>query len=109
MNKSTIQEKARAAGACKKCEHLGTVDCAWLCNYVDVRKVDRFPAITLEEIKQRVEEIKDSYGESQHSKEDELYRDFVKYVSRCKSYRGLREMAKEILKTEDMEFARWCA
>lgn len=65
--------------------------------------------MTPEEIKQRIEEIKNSYGESQHSKEDDLYRDFVEYVSRCKSYRGLREMAKEILKTKDMKFERWCA
>lgn len=42
MSKLTIQEKAHAAGACKGCEHLGTDDCAWLCNYVDARVVDQF-------------------------------------------------------------------
>lgn len=42
MNKPTIQEKAHAAGACEGCECEGTGDCAWHCNYVDVRKVDWF-------------------------------------------------------------------
>lgn len=66
--------------------------------------------MTLEEIKRRLKKIKNSYDdEVQHADEDTLYHDFVKYVSTYESSPELQEMAKEILKTEDMEFARWYA
>lgn len=104
----SIQEKARAAGACDGCKYEGTGDCAWSCNYVDARKVDRFPAMTLEEIKRRLKKIENSrHDEEQHADRDDLCLDFIKYISTYESAPEIQEMAREILKVEDMDFAVW--
>ncbi len=64
----------------------------------------------LQEIKQRIDYIQecaDDY-ERQHAYEDELYLDFVKSISLA----GLGDWsakAKEILRTQEMDFERWCA
>lgn len=67
-----------------------------------------------------IESIKDD-DERAHIKEDELYGEFVKFVSDIKpdtdensarrflELLDLIDMAKEILKTNDIRFARWCA
>lgn len=69
-------------------------------------------------IKEKIAEIESIKGDAEraHSKEDELYGEFVKYVSDFNPYPdndfyllNLIEMAKEILKTNDIRFPRWCA
>ena len=45
--------------------------------------------------------------ERAHSREDLLYQEFVKYIAKRKDYLG--KMAREILKTQKIDFARWCA
>ena len=64
----------------------------------------------IEEIKSevaRIDAMKDD-DESAHSAEDNLYEKFVIYVSRNGPIE-LAEMAREILKTGDIKFCRWCA
>lgn len=65
--------------------------------------------MTHDEAKRRVQDIRDmaSDDESAHSAEDQLYADFVRYVA---SQEGPhRAIAEEILKTEKIDFSRWCA
>lgn len=66
--------------------------------------------MNLAEAIKRVQQIRDisSDDESAHGKEDALYFDFVKHVSEHGN-KALREMAAEILKTEEINFARCCA
>ncbi len=63
----------------------------------------------LEDIKKSIEEIKTEAGddEMQHGLEDALYVAFIRFISESKS--PYKDMAKEILKTEDLDFSRWCA
>ena len=66
--------------------------------------------MTLEEAKERVanlERIK-SDDEAAHSAEDTLYIDFVYHVAE-KGNDELSQIAKEILKSISIDFARWCA
>ena len=64
----------------------------------------------IEEIKARVEGIKNiaSDYEGAHAVEDQLMYDFIKYVSE-NGEPLLAEMASEIMKTEQIEFPRYCA
>ena len=65
--------------------------------------------MTHDEAKQRVQAIRDAAGddESAHGMEDQLYLDFVRHVA---SHEGPhRAIAEEILKTGEIDFARWCA
>jgi hypothetical protein len=64
----------------------------------------------LEECKSRVANIRKIAGddEAAHCSEDGLYFDFIKYVAESAD-EELAAMAKEILKTEDIDFARWYA
>ena len=66
--------------------------------------------MTIETIKQRVEEIKDiSWDfESAHGKEDKLREEFIRYVA-IVGDKELAEKAHEILKTEHIDFPRYCA
>jgi hypothetical protein len=67
--------------------------------------------MTLYDIKLRVlviENLSKFDDEGAHSREDELREDFIKYVA-AHGDKKLKEMAEEILKTSDMDFARWCA
>jgi hypothetical protein len=45
--------------------------------------------------------------ERAHSWEDVLYQEFVKYIAERKDHLG--KMAREILKTQKIDFSRWCA
>ena len=63
----------------------------------------------VKEAEQRVEEIEDikTDDESAHSAEDSLRRDFIIHVAKRKDAIG--NIARIILRTENMNFARWCA
>lgn len=60
-------------------------------------------------IKERVKQIELCRGddESAHSMEDDLMAEFILYVSQLDG--DLADMAKEVLKTQAIEFCRWCA
>ena len=47
--------------------------------------------------------------EMAHVYEDDLYEGFVKYVIQCDDLKYLKECAKELLKSKDIDFQRWCA
>lgn len=55
----------------------------------------------------RIEEIKDDY-EAAHAAEDKLRSDFIRYVAES-GPEELSNMAREILKTDEIEFPRHCA
>jgi len=61
-------------------------------------------------IKRRVSEIDKAKGdyECAHGMEDQLMQDFIKHVAE-NAPRGLARMAREVLKTEDIDFPRYCA
>ena len=67
--------------------------------------------MTLEEIMNYVQEIKDisDDDENAHGAEDALYAKFIAYVA--EEYKGqpLGDKAKMILSTEDIGFGRWYA
>lgn len=42
-----------------------------------------------------------------HSKEDDLRDDFIKYVASLDG--DVAKLAREVLKTNNIDFARWCA
>lgn len=69
--------------------------------------------MTTEEIKQRIQHIRDSRwdDESAHSLEDALYGDFIKHIaeSGCSNPELISEQAKLILTTSTIRFSRWCA
>ena len=75
-----------------------------------MRKRGEVIDMTIETIKKRIEEIKDVRWdfESAHGMEDRLYTDFIRYVS-IAGDKELAEKAHEILKTEHIEFPRYCA
>jgi len=66
--------------------------------------------MTLEEIRNRIEDIKNEDGddEAQHGLEDLLHLNFIKYISNLKDCK-LAILAEEILLVDKMPFARWCA
>tara|TARA_R110000737_G_C14623309_1_gene494003 strand:+ start:10056 stop:10259 length:204 start_codon:yes stop_codon:yes gene_type:complete len=63
------------------------------------------------EIIMRINDIKELRGddESAHSLEDELYYDFIEYLSTACVPLLVREKAKLILTTKKINFSRWCA
>jgi hypothetical protein len=63
----------------------------------------------LKEIKTRIDNIKAVSGDDEvaHIEEDALREDFIKYIAIGGNVTS--EMAKEVLKTNDIDFARWCA
>jgi hypothetical protein len=65
--------------------------------------------MNVDEAKRRVENIAAQAGDAEgaHSSEDMLYSDFVRFVATQEG--DLAEVAKEILKTEKIDFPRWCA
>ena len=75
--------------------------------------------MTLEEIRAKVREIKALQDNNQaaHVKEDKLYHAFIKEIAQQdeEEARGyvfcadLAEKAREILKTDDIDFVRWYA
>lgn len=68
--------------------------------------------MNLEYIKQSLkdlEKISDD-DEMAHSVEDSMYQDFVDFVSKGDFDKSeLIKMSKELLKSQDIDFARWCA
>ena len=62
--------------------------------------------MTLQEAQFRVEEIRKISGDDEraHSKQDDLRRDFIMHLAQ-----NGNEIAAEILKTETIDFNRWCA
>jgi hypothetical protein len=66
--------------------------------------------MNLAEAVKRVQQVEAIKGDDEraHSMEDRLYFDFVYHVSEYGNIK-LREIAKEILKTKDIRFDRWCA
>lgn len=64
--------------------------------------------MTIEEIKRRVAAIENAQGDPNiaHDLEDSLLKDFVRYVARSGSP-IFSEMAKEILKANELDFPRW--
>lgn len=65
--------------------------------------------MTTEDIRKRIAEIKDHIGdpETAHGLEDDLYYDVLEYISKGKS--RIAELARETLKSDDIDFERWCA
>jgi hypothetical protein len=66
--------------------------------------------MNIADVKHRVLEIERMKGdnESAHFNEDSLYEDFVIYIAK-EGTGELAELAKEILKTQDIKFDRWYA
>lgn len=66
--------------------------------------------MTLDEIRAAVAEIEALKGddEAAHSLEDALHVDFIHHVADVAGGE-LSEMAREVLRTEKIDFARWCA
>lgn len=66
--------------------------------------------MTKEEIVGRVEEIRKVAGDDEvaHSMEDQLYYDFVDWAAE-NSHPAIQEMAIELRKVRDVNFARWHA
>ena len=66
--------------------------------------------MTIEEVKQRVAAIaaEADDDEQAHSMEDELHQDVLRAIAdkKCKNPSAC---AAEALKTQDIDFARWCA
>lgn len=67
--------------------------------------------MTLTEAKKRVKFIEEVQCdcEAAHGYEDQLYLDFIEDVATNINNGDIAEIAKEILKTKQLEFARWCA
>ena len=65
--------------------------------------------MTMEEIQSRVKAIDAEAGdnETQHSMQDKLYLDFIKYVATLEI--PIAEKAREVAKVDDMPFSRWYA
>ena len=68
----------------------------------------------LQEVKERIEEINRLSkfdDEMAHSNEDDLFYDFVESVKdgKYKTRKEIIEVATELFKVRDIEFARWCA
>ncbi len=64
----------------------------------------------IEEIKATVEEIRElrHSDESAHIREDALHVKFIEFIAEQGSPE-LQAMAKEVLKTGEIPFCRWCA
>lgn len=66
--------------------------------------------MNLEELKNRIKDISECSGddEAAHCMEDRLYFDLIKSISEEKC-EDIVLCCKEILKTKDIDFQRWCA
>ena len=67
--------------------------------------------MSIEDIKARIDDIREVAGddEAAHSREDELYADFIAFVAKEPMSWGLADKAKLVLSTRDLKFERWCA
>ena len=66
--------------------------------------------MTADEITERIKKIEQASGddEAQHSREDKLYYDFIKFIADTE-LGDLGLMAKLVLTTKAINFARWCS
>lgn len=66
--------------------------------------------LTVEDVKTRVEGIRDMSGdpEQSHSAEDSLYRDVLLAISLGMSARRAAELADAALESRKIDFPRWC-
>lgn len=66
--------------------------------------------MTLDEIKNAIELIVQIKGDDEraHSEEDELRAGFIQHVA-ANGPADLAAMTREVLKTDEIDFARWCA
>ncbi len=65
-----------------------------------------------ESFRKDIQKIRECAGDYEvaHGLEDKLYKEFVEFVANDKWIDAdTREMAKEVLKVKDIEFARYCA
>jgi hypothetical protein len=68
--------------------------------------------MTYELIVRKLSHIKETSGddESAHAQEDELYLEFIKYISTTPDVLDhVREKAALVLTSRQIEFERWCA
>lgn len=65
--------------------------------------------MTIEELKTRIEEIRRMSGDDEfaHSREDSLRHDVLTAIAEGAT--NAADLAKEVLKTSDIDFSRWCA
>ena len=66
--------------------------------------------MNIEYIKSRVMDIDKSKDDDElaHALEDRLRNEYITYIAES-GIEEISEMAKEVLKTKDIDFARWCA
>lgn len=66
--------------------------------------------MTKEYLEKRIKEIEDMKNDDEmaHCSEDDLYEDFIRYVSE-NGPQELAEKAKIVLKTKEIKFSRWYA
>lgn len=66
--------------------------------------------MNIEIIQKRIEKIKECAWDSEvaHGDEDSLYEDFIRFVA-VDGPEPFSAMAKEVLKTQEIIFSRWCA
>jgi hypothetical protein len=66
--------------------------------------------MNIQDIRNSVDGIKEMSfdDEAAHSREDDLYYAFIVYIAKGVDVE-YAEMAKEVLKTKQIDFARWCA
>ena len=64
----------------------------------------------LELIKDRISKIASHKGDDEvaHCEEDQLYYDFVEYISK-KAPKPFKQLAAEVMKVRKLDFARWHA
>ena len=67
--------------------------------------------MNVDKIKSRVIEIRDISRDDEraHIFEDNLFHDFVVCIAEGNFEGDIKEGAKEVLKSLDIDFARWCA
>jgi len=63
--------------------------------------------MTLDDVRRQLETISCLDDESAHSLEDRLYTDFVKFVAKRNDKIGM--IARKVLESKRIKFARWCA
>jgi hypothetical protein len=66
--------------------------------------------MNIKSIQEDLEYLKEISGddEAAHGFEDSMYKEFVQFI--VDNYKGeISKMAKELRKTEKIDFARWCA
>ena len=61
----------------------------------------------IEKVVKDIDDIRDD-PESAHSAEDQLHVDFIEHIA-VYGPKSLKKMAKEVLKTKEISFPRWCA